>query len=251
MNKRLSIEGVGAVLAALILAEACTQSRSPNLPPNTDAANADLPSADVARVDTVSGTGACLDPRQLDAGQPATFEATGCQHTMAGGRMLAVFTWTNRTGQAQTAPYGPANHVSPGSDAQGQSPWFPIGGSSRFAVPFDGSLATWFVFGQSVTVSQASPDCGSACSYFQLAGPDAFLVDTCTHACGDGVCDDVEARPPDITTPVNVRFRARRALDLARPQDEAEADGSAWRARSRAPGDGFVPGQIQVWPATA
>jgi hypothetical protein len=259
MNNRVSTRGVGAVLAALILAEACTQSGPPNLPPNTDAASADtssadapsadLPTTDVARVDAVLGTGACLDPRQLDSGQPATFVATGCQHAMAGGRMLAVFTWTNRTGQAQTAPYGPANHVSPGSDAQGQPAWFPIGGSASFAVPFDGSLATWSVLGQSVTASQASPDCGLACSYLQLAGPDGFLVDTCTHACGDGVCDDVESCqscPADCDCSSLVPL-----VDCVIPLDSGEKlvsfgynnRGSAGGGIEIGPDNQFLPGQ--------
>jgi hypothetical protein len=112
---------------------------------------------------------------------------------MASGRTLAVFTLINRTGLEQAAPYGPANHVSPGADAQGQPDSFTIGGGAWFAVPFDGSLATWAILGQSVTVSQASPDCGSACGYIQEVGPDGFWVDTCTHSCGDGVCDDVES----------------------------------------------------------
>jgi len=31
-----------------------------------------------------------------------------------------------------------------------------------------------------------------------------------------------ESRPPDIATAANVRLRAKKALDLARPQDDAE-----------------------------
>jgi hypothetical protein len=165
-----------AVLATLVWAWSCTASKPPR-PDGAGGADAHTPDA------------YCLGPGQLDAVPAPIFEVNGCQHTRDTGPMLAVFTWTNRTGQKVAAPYGPANHVSPGAEAQGQPSQFSIAGGGRFAVPFDGSLATWTILGQSVSVSQASPDCGEVCGYFQLAGPDGFWVDTCTFACGDGVCD--------------------------------------------------------------
>ena len=199
MDHHRATTGIGAVLATFIWVVACTHSGQPQ--PDAQQSGQPQPdaqsSADTASLDVVA-SGSCLYPWQwqFDA-PPATFEVTGCQwHTLDGGKTLAVFTWTNRTGQEQATPYGPANHVSPGADAQGQPTRFPFPGGSRFAVPFDGSLATWSILGQSVTVSQASPDCGSACeSYDQPGCIDCVghWVDRCTVACGDGVCDDGES----------------------------------------------------------
>ena len=181
---------VGAVLVALAGTGACGGAQ----PSQMDAQIADAPSDAEPRilldVRQVSGGGNCMDPAHLDAEPPAIFEVTACRHTtLKGGRVLAVFTWRNRTGQEQAAAYGPANHVSPGPDAQGQPSRFPVAGGNRFAVPFDGSWVAWTILGQTVAVSPDTPDCGDSCDSYGLAGPDSYPVDLCPDACGDGVCN--------------------------------------------------------------
>ena len=161
---------------AFLCIVACTQSE------RADAANG---------ADTATSR-ACLEQWQLDASPGTTFNVTGCQHRIADERRVAVFTWTNQTGQQQTAPYGPGNRVSPGPDVQGQ-PWSFGIGEGRFIVPFDGSLVTWTILGQSAAVNSASHDCGQACGYSEMMGPSVVWIDTCTHACGDGVCDQGES----------------------------------------------------------
>jgi len=180
----------GTALAAVIWIGACTQSGSPR--PDSQATS---PQLDARPGWHPFSNANCVDPSELDSGPPATFDVTGCLwHTLDNGRALAVFIWTNRAGEVQIAPYGLTNHVSPGVDAQGQPALFGFA-RGQFAVPLDGSQVTWAILGQSVTVSQASPDCGSACSYYDQPGCidcPGHWVDTCTVACGDGVCGDGE-----------------------------------------------------------
>jgi hypothetical protein len=175
MDDRRSAVVLVSVLAFLCVL-ACTQSDSADASDGADAA--------VGR--------ACLELWQLDGGAAATFDVSGCQHSIADGRKLAVFNWANRTGRAQAAPYGPDNHVSPGPDTQGQ-PWSFDIGESRFIVPFDDSPVTWTILGQSAVVTSASHECGQACGHSEMLGPHFVWIDTCIHACGDGMCDQDES----------------------------------------------------------
>jgi hypothetical protein len=105
---------------------------------------------------------------------------------------MAIFAWVNHTGQLQAVPYGPTNRVEPGPEAQGQPSTFLVG-SGSFAVAFDGASATWALLGRSTTVTRSSLDCGQACGYAQIMGPNWNWIDSCIHACGDGLCDEAES----------------------------------------------------------
>src|SRR5450759_4186766 len=58
-----------------------------------------------------------------------------------------------------------------------------------------------------------------------------------------------ESRPPDIATPANVRFRTRRALDLARPQDDAGASRQRMARQIESPrrGIGHLDRSVHVY----
>jgi len=191
------ILAVLGLMFACTLISACSKSTParPDAQPATgqgDAGTIFLPTD----AKTVYSSASCMDPAlAIDLAPPpraANLDVDGCLwHTLDGGRSLAVFWWTNQTGQVQQAPYGPSNHVSPGADAQGQATSFAVARSGTFAVPFDGSPETWTILGQAVTVSQTSPDCASACSFYEQYGCldcGGKMWDLCTVACGDGVC---------------------------------------------------------------
>ncbi len=127
----------------------------------------------------------CVEPPETVLGP--RFRVEGCLH-QSEAATLAVFEWWNGTGEEREVPYGPDNNVAPGDEAQGQGVFFGIGRSGRFVVPLDESEVTWTILDQAVTVSSTAADCGELCEYWQLAGPDSYLVDTCQEACGDGTC---------------------------------------------------------------
>jgi hypothetical protein len=189
------MSAVGCILAVVGLSVTCSQAT----PSRPDAQSVVLQTDALSLTNPSNSTG-CLGPSQvIDIGpppRPANLDVTGCLwHTLDHGRSLAVFKWSNQTGQAQVAPNGPTNHVSPGADSQGQPISFSVDYSGNFAVPFDGTPETWTILGQSVTVSQASQDCGSACTRYEQYGCmdcGGRTWDLCAVACGDGVCDSSE-----------------------------------------------------------
>lgn len=182
----------GAIVVGFLGIAACMQAGTPH---RDGGPGPDLPAAGSF----------CLNPTALDAGLPVAFQVNGCRHTPDGGAMQAVFAWRNGTGNEQSAPYGPANHVSPGPAAQGQPASFGVGAGDKFAVPFGGSETSWTILGQSVTVSPASPECAAICLLdIPLGCLDCGdqVTDLCTQVCGDGLCDQQEtcaSCPADCT----------------------------------------------------
>lgn len=168
----------------LVLAAACSRQSS-NTPPALSDAGLTPDPGESAR--------ACVDAAPPPDMPVLALDVQGCRHAPDAGVELAVFNWVNRTGQIQSAPYGPLNQMSPGQAAQGQGESFAIGDSGQFIVPMTGSPVTWSLLGRSLRVSANSADCGESCLSNQLAGPDSFEVDTCTKACGDGSCDPGES----------------------------------------------------------
>jgi hypothetical protein len=195
MNSHAS--AAGCILAVLGLAGGCARSTRPPADAHGQAPDAEFVTPRPDALPTHPSSSSCLTSAEvIDIGpppRPVNLEIGGCLwHTLDTGRALAVFWWSNRTGQVQAAPYGPTNQVSPGADAQGQPASFFVPGGDKFAVPFQGTPETWTILGQSVTVSQDSEDCGSTCSFYEqylCLDCGGHLWDLCTVACGDGVCD--------------------------------------------------------------
>lgn len=170
-----------------VLLAGCELNRSVGLPPTLDT----NPEGSAPPPLPLVGESRCVDPALVRASFP-TFRIGGCVHTAASGAQAAVFHWDNLTGSVQSASYGRDNRVVPGAAAQGQPETFPVGGSGRFIVQFDGSDVTWSVLGLSLSLSPSSDDCADQCLR-PLGCIHCGSEDVCKEACGDGRCDESES----------------------------------------------------------